>query len=108
MLVQYLEAVFRVDAEAVREYQGQMVMLYAEFNRAGLLPFLRKSQYVPLQDALALCRERELVDEVVFLLGRMGRTREALQVLLSSRNCTLVYLSQFFFLIARINVFLEL
>ncbi len=81
---------FQKEPDACRDYTGKLVRLYAEFGRDKLLAFLREAEY-DLQEALQECTARELVDEQVFLLGRMGRTRMALEVLLSQPNRDLSY-----------------
>ncbi|WAQ93716.1 VPS41-like protein [Mya arenaria] len=65
----------------VTPYSGNMVKLYAEFNQAKLLPFLRSSIPYPLDMALKVVEERSLRPEQVFLLGRMGNIKQALQLI---------------------------
>ena len=67
--MQYLDALFKRDSEAGHEYHALQVPLYAEFDRARLLPFLQRSSYYPLQQALDHCKQRQLIPEMVFLLG---------------------------------------
>lgn len=52
--------------------------------RSDLLAFLQWSNHVELEPALAACERRSppLYDEVVYILGRIGHTKEALAILL--------------------------
>ncbi|XP_077978241.1 vacuolar protein sorting-associated protein 41 homolog [Glandiceps talaboti] len=77
----YLDALFQKDSHIGQEFHALQVQLYAEFNRQRLKPFLRNSNYYPLQRALDVCEERDYIPEMVFLLGRMGNTKQALQLI---------------------------
>lgn len=75
----YLDALDKRDMkEASRKYHGLLVNLYAEFSPEKLLPFLRCSDQYPIQEALNICQERFFYPEMVYLLGRIGNTKEAL------------------------------
>lgn len=45
--------------------------------------FLVSSQSYPLEEAHELCKRKGLVREQVFVLGRMGNAREALDLIIS-------------------------
>ncbi|XP_052801970.1 vacuolar protein sorting-associated protein 41 homolog isoform X2 [Mya arenaria] len=77
----YLDRLASTDQQLVTPYSGNMVKLYAEFNQAKLLPFLRSSIPYPLDMALKVVEERSLRPEQVFLLGRMGNIKQALQLI---------------------------
>lgn len=44
--------------------------------------FLRASNYYSLEKAYAICKERDFVSEMVFLLGRMGNNKQALMLII--------------------------
>ena len=67
--LQYLDQLFRKDPHLGKDYHGLQVKLYAEYDRAHLLSFLRSSNYICLQKALEECQNRTLYPEMVFLLG---------------------------------------
>lgn len=48
------------------------VGLYADFDPPRLMPFLRQSNFYPLEKALHECEKRDLIPEFVYLLGRAG------------------------------------
>lgn len=82
-MYKYLDALDKKDtkSEVSRKYHGQLIELHADFGRDKLLPFLRRSDHYPIQDALNICRERCLYPEMVHLLARMGNTKEALKLM---------------------------
>lgn len=83
LLVQYLDRLFVKDSNIGEEYHGLQVKLYAQYQPEKLLSFLRNSNYYPLQAALEVCQMHHLTPEMVFLLGRMGNTKQALQLITS-------------------------
>ncbi|KAJ7513739.1 hypothetical protein O6H91_23G012400 [Diphasiastrum complanatum] len=79
----YLHALFEKDPNAGEEFQGLQVELYAEYEPRLLLPFLRSSHHYSLDKAYEICSRRGLTRERVFILGRMGNTREALALIIN-------------------------
>ncbi|KAA3471716.1 vacuolar protein sorting-associated protein 41-like protein isoform X2 [Gossypium australe] len=59
------------------------VELYAEYDPKMLLPFLRGSQHYTLEKAYEICVRRDLLKEQVFILGRMGNSKQALAVIIN-------------------------
>ncbi|ESO12746.1 hypothetical protein HELRODRAFT_105502 [Helobdella robusta] len=78
----YLSQLFLKDQHIGKEYHQMQVELYAEFDRSKLMHFLKSSSYITLSESLEICRAKDLVPEMVFLLDRMGNTKEALQLTL--------------------------
>ncbi|KAF9553273.1 ARM repeat-containing protein [Agrocybe pediades] len=74
----YLDALMHKDAQLVTEFTDLQVEMYAEFATARLIDFLRASSSYNLEKAYKECQERDLVPEMVFLLGRMGNNKKAL------------------------------
>lgn len=65
-----------------RKYHSILVRLYADFAREKLLPLLRRSDHYPIQEALNICKQRRYNPEMVYLLGRIGNTKEALDLII--------------------------
>ncbi|KAK3916032.1 Vacuolar protein sorting-associated protein 41-like protein [Frankliniella fusca] len=79
----YLDALDRRDAKgAGQKYHGLLVKLYADYARDKLLPLLHRSGHYPIQDALNICKERNYYSEMVYLLGRIGNFKEALNLIM--------------------------
>lgn len=78
-LYKYLDAYSKIEPSG--RYHGKLVRLYAKYDRKKLLPFLKRSDNYPIQEALDICTSGRLYEEQVFLLGRIGNTREALDII---------------------------
>ncbi|KAF4353042.1 hypothetical protein G4B88_010031 [Cannabis sativa] len=79
----YLHSLFEVNPHAGKDYHDMQVELYADYDPKMLLPFLRSSQHYKLEKAYDICVKRDLLREQVFILGRMGNTKQALAVLIN-------------------------
>lgn len=82
-LFRYLDALFERSPALCEGQHMELARLYAEFFPAKLLPLLRRSHSYPLEEALRLCQEKELTPETIFLLKRMGNTKEALHQIMA-------------------------
>ncbi|KAJ2803540.1 Vacuolar protein sorting-associated protein 41 [Coemansia guatemalensis] len=78
----YLHALLTKDAHLGAPFADLQVELYAEYNPERLLNFLRLSAYYSFDKALEICEERNLVPEMVFILGRMGDNHRALMLII--------------------------
>ncbi|KAF5322517.1 hypothetical protein D9619_000186 [Psilocybe cf. subviscida] len=78
----YLDALVHKDSQLVTDFADQQVKMYAEFSPARLIDFLRSSSSYNLETAYKECQDRDLVPEMVFLLGRMGNNRDALTLII--------------------------
>ncbi|KAJ7062940.1 vacuolar assembling protein VPS41 [Mycena amicta] len=78
----YLDALMEKEPHMVTEFADVQVKLYAEFATPRLIDFLRASNDYNLEKAYKICEERNLVPELVFLLGRMGNNKQALTLII--------------------------
>ncbi|KDN36144.1 vacuolar protein sorting-associated protein 41 [Tilletiaria anomala UBC 951] len=79
----YLDALFRQDPQSVTEFSDQQVSLYAEYQPEALMPYLRAmSSYYDIEKAYQVCKAKDLVPEMVFLLGRVGDNKRALNLII--------------------------
>ncbi|TDL30074.1 vacuolar assembling protein VPS41 [Rickenella mellea] len=78
----YLDALFDKDPHLASDYADNQVALYAEFAPKRLLDFFRASSYYSLQKAFNTCKDKDFVPEMVFLLGRMGDNKNALNLII--------------------------
>ncbi|KAF8528462.1 vacuolar assembling protein VPS41 [Hysterangium stoloniferum] len=78
----YLDALFDKDPQLVSDFTDLQVELYAEFKPSRLIDFLRASNQYSLEKAYQICQTRDLVPEMVFLLGRMGNNKKALYLII--------------------------
>ncbi|GMR33070.1 hypothetical protein PMAYCL1PPCAC_03265 [Pristionchus mayeri] len=68
------------------QFADTAVKLYAEHDRKALLPFLKSSEKYNISRALQICKEKALVEERIFLLGKSGNRIEALNLIISQFN----------------------
>ncbi|KAF9282310.1 Vacuolar protein sorting-associated protein 41 [Mortierella alpina] len=78
----YLDALFVRDSHLGFEFHNLQVELYAAYAPVKLIDFLRASNYYSLEKAYRACEQRDLVPEMVFLLGRMGDNKKALMLII--------------------------
>ncbi|KAF9476712.1 vacuolar protein sorting-associated protein 41 [Pholiota conissans] len=78
----YLDALVHKDSQLVTEFADIQVKMYAEFATSRLIDFLRASSSYNLEIAYKECQDRDLVPEMVFLLGRMGNNKKALTLII--------------------------
>ena len=79
----------------VGDYADLQVKLCAEYAPEKLIDFLRGSTGYRLEEAYKVCKERDLVLEMVFLLGHMGNNKKALNLIIErlgdvNRVCSLI------------------
>ncbi|KAK4286396.1 hypothetical protein QN277_002956 [Acacia crassicarpa] len=79
----YLHSLFEVNPHAGKDFHDMQVELYADYDPKMLLPFLRSSQHYTLEKAYESCVKRNLLREQVFILGRMGNSKQALAVIIN-------------------------
>ncbi|VDC00011.1 unnamed protein product, partial [Peniophora sp. CBMAI 1063] len=78
----YLDALSEKDPQLTADFADTQVKLYAEYAPERLVDFLRVSSQYNLEQAYKICTERDLVPEMVFLLGRMGNNKQALYLII--------------------------
>ncbi|RHZ45377.1 hypothetical protein Glove_680g79 [Diversispora epigaea] len=78
----YLDALFNKDHHKGYEFHDDQVELYAEYDYPRLIDFLRSSNYYDFEKAYKICEQRDLVPEMVFVLGRMGNNKQALMLII--------------------------
>ncbi|KAF5292644.1 hypothetical protein FQR65_LT11196 [Abscondita terminalis] len=79
MLYWYLDEHDKTNSQGL--HHGQLVRLYAVHARSKLLPLLRRSDHYPIQEALDICQKEKFYPEMIYLLGRVGDTKEALELI---------------------------
>lgn len=82
-LHRYLSALFAQDPHLVIPYSDLQISLYARFAPARLGSYLRSmSSYYSFEEAFGVCERYDLVPEMVFLLGRVGDNKRALNLII--------------------------
>ncbi|KAF5376840.1 hypothetical protein D9757_008884 [Collybiopsis confluens] len=83
----YLDALLGKDPNLLSgpgyaDLQNLQVQLYADYARHRLIDFLRSSTDYDSEKAYKVCQERDLIPDMVFLLGRMGDNKKALGLII--------------------------
>lgn len=79
-MFQYLDEFDKIDNSG--RFHWKLVNLYAKYHHDKLLSFLKRSNNYPIQEALDICKRELFYPEMVYLLGRMGNTMEALSIII--------------------------
>eukprot|EP00004_Rigifila_ramosa_P019763 TRINITY_DN5059_c2_g1_i4.p1 TRINITY_DN5059_c2_g1~~TRINITY_DN5059_c2_g1_i4.p1 ORF type:complete len:836 (-),score=199.40 TRINITY_DN5059_c2_g1_i4:379-2589(-) len=82
LLHSYLHALFLKDVNIATDFHVLQVELYADFDAKLLLPFLQQSTSYNLEKAYDVVEKRKMVPEMVYILGRMGNTKQALLLII--------------------------
>lgn len=81
-LFMYLDSLYDKDPYLTSDYADRQLQLYSEYAPSRLIDFLRTSNYYGLEKAYNICKEKDLVPEMVFLLGKMGDNKKALTLII--------------------------
>lgn len=79
----YLEKLAAVDEYLSYPFGNERIKLYANFDRPKLLPFLTKYSKYDIDEAIRLCEENDYVEELVYLLGKIGENKKALMLIIN-------------------------
>lgn len=84
----YLEGLRAADDYLVTSnlFGNKLVELYCEFNRSKLLPYLMRNDDYDIDRAIRICEANEFVEELVYLLGKIGESRKALMLIINKLN----------------------
>lgn len=77
----YVESLTAIDELLIKGLEFEVLDLYSQFDRAKLLPFLSKNDEYNIDRAIELCESSGLVDELVYLLGKIGESKRALSLI---------------------------
>lgn len=86
LLCAYLDRLIHRDPSACASYHNLLFDLYSTYEPDKLVPLLRQSAYIQLDKALEVCKKKGLTQAIVFILGRMGNTHEALRIIIDKMD----------------------
>ena len=66
----------------VEAHADLAVTLFTEYNRSLLMTFLRASSVYSFEKAASICRDRDYIPELVYVLSKMGQTKMALLLII--------------------------
>ncbi|EMG49636.1 VPS41 Vacuolar protein sorting-associated protein 41 [Candida maltosa Xu316] len=79
----YLEKLSQIDDFLMTGFGDERVKLYAEYKREKLLPYLTKNDDYDIDRAITICENNEYTKELVYLLGKIGKNKEALALVVN-------------------------
>jgi vacuolar protein sorting-associated protein 41 len=82
----YLDALWVKNTNDGTEFHNLQMALYAEYDPARLLQFLKRSIHYSVPDAYDICEKRDLVHEMMYLLGKLGNKQKALYLIIDRLN----------------------
>ncbi|KAH3684079.1 hypothetical protein WICPIJ_004954 [Wickerhamomyces pijperi] len=82
----YLEKLLHVDPALTQPFETLIFYLYATHNSQNLLSFLKKHRHYNIQEAITTLQNNKQYSELVYLLGRVGQTREAMSLLINEMD----------------------
>ncbi|KAL2315234.1 Vacuolar protein sorting-associated protein Vps41 [Schizosaccharomyces pombe] len=68
---------------SLMEYGDLKLDVFAEFDRKRFFDFLVNTQCYSLDHAAQICKQYNYLDELVYILGRMGNNKEALMLIIN-------------------------
>ncbi|KAI9206725.1 uncharacterized protein BJ171DRAFT_496668 [Polychytrium aggregatum] len=82
----FLDALFQKDSREGVDYHNLQIELYAEYDYGRLGAFLKSSHSYSMKQAYNSCEARGLIPEMIYLLGKMGDNRKALNLIIRELN----------------------
>ncbi|KAI3403000.2 VPS41 [Candida oxycetoniae] len=82
----YLAKLKTVDELQIQDFGNEMVELYANFNRSLLFPYLSHNENYNVDEAIEVCQSKELYSELIYLLGKIGENKKAINLVIHKLN----------------------
>ncbi|KAI5954375.1 VPS41 [Candida jiufengensis] len=82
----YLNKLKSIDNYLISNFQNEIIRLYCEFNKKLLYDFLISNNNYNVDEAIKLCEINEYYKELIYLLGKIGENKKALDLVISKLN----------------------
>ncbi|GAV47470.1 hypothetical protein ZYGR_0H03130 [Zygosaccharomyces rouxii] len=87
LLFLYLKKLSSVDPLLTALFETDMVELYSEFERSGLLRFLKTKTNYDVEKAIEICcQNNDAYNELIYLWSKVGETKRALSLIIDELN----------------------
>lgn len=83
LLFGYLTELGLVDETWLSEFADLMIVLYIKYDPQKLHGFLERFNSYDIEASIALCKENGLDNELVYLLGRIGKSQESIEIMVN-------------------------
>ncbi|KAG0683290.1 Vacuolar protein sorting-associated protein 41 [Pichia californica] len=78
----YLKELSKMDKILIKDFENDLIYLYAKFNKKRLEEFLRKHKKYSIDEAIKVCEKYECNEELVYLLSKIGENKKALTLII--------------------------
>lgn len=83
----YLKKISYVDPFSAAPFENEMIELFSEYQRSGLLKFLKTKSNYDVERAIYLCsKEHGFHNELIYLWGKIGENKKALSLIIDELN----------------------
>lgn len=82
----YIEELVNIDELLVKNLENVRVQLYGQYDRSKLLPFLTSHDNYDISKAIEICERNSLIEELIYLLGKVGENKKAMQLIMEQLN----------------------
>lgn len=82
----YLEELGKVDRQLIKDFEDDMIELYAKFDNIQLYDFISKHKNYSIDKAVAVCEKYNCNHELVYLLSKVGQNQKALTIIIDDLN----------------------
>lgn len=78
----YIEELVGIDELLVKDFEDVRIQLYGQYDRPKLLSFITTHDGYDIATAIEVCERNSLIDELVYLLGKVGENKKAMQLIM--------------------------
>ncbi|AWU73664.1 hypothetical protein CAS74_001468 [Pichia kudriavzevii] len=82
----YLNKLRKVDPLKVKDFEDEIVSLFAKFNKEELFDFLQVHSKYSIENAIRICENNQCYKELVYLLSKVGENKKALILIIDKMN----------------------
>lgn len=82
----YLEQLSKVDILLTKDFEDDMIDLYARFDKTQLYDFISKHKNYSIDKAVGICEQYHCNQELVYLFSKVGQNEKALTIIIDDLN----------------------
>lgn len=78
----YLNELNKVDKHLIKNFEDEIILMYAKFDNEKLEEFLNKHKNYSIDNAIEICKKYNKYKELVYLLSKIGENEQALKLII--------------------------
>lgn len=82
----FLEELAKVDRLLIKDFEDEMIELYAKFDKGQLYDFISKHKNYSIDKAVSVCEQYYCSTELVYLFSKVGQHQRALTIIIDDLN----------------------